>query len=207
MVQTVNYERLRIAEAHFLQSYPGGFADPGLEPVLKKHRMEKMTEFAAELFEPFSFYRTNQFLENLVKLVSRSSMVSMFEKPKFRDAINDMNSEEREQLTAALKELYHGTQSLGFAGFVEILSKRKIAKWSLATIGLVYYRPNDEVFVKPTTAKNIIKKLQLDLDYRPQPSWDFYRGYRDAIKEIKSRVHPSLSTNNAALTGFLMMTL
>ena len=38
----MNYERLRIAEAHFLQSYPGGFVDPGLEPVLKKHRIEKI---------------------------------------------------------------------------------------------------------------------------------------------------------------------
>ena len=203
----MNYERLRIAEAHFLQSYPGGFADPALEPVLKKHRMDKMTEFAAELFDPASFYRSNDFLEKLVKLVSRSSMVSMFEKPKFRDAINDMNSEEREELSQALLDLYHGTQAMGFGEVVDILARRKIAKWSVITIGLVYYKPNEEVFVKPTTAKTIVEKLQLDLEYRPRPSWEFYRGYRDAIKEIKSRVHPSLSANNAALTGFLMMTL
>ena len=203
----MNYERLRIAEAHFLQSYPGGFADPALEPVLKKHRMDKMTEFAAELFDPASFYRSNDFLGKLVKLVSRSSMVSMFEKPKFRDAINDMNSEEREELSQALLELYHGTQALGIGEVVDILARRKIAKWSVITIGLVYYKPNEEVFVKPTTAKTIVEKLQLDLEYRPRPSWEFYRGYRDAIKEIKSRVHPSLSANNAALTGFLMMTL
>jgi len=203
----MNYERLRIAEAHFLQSYPGGFADPALEPVLKKHRMNKMTEFAAELFDPTSFYQPNAFLENLVKLVSRSSMVSKFEKPKFRDAINDMNSQEREELTEAFRKLYHGGQATGFREVVEILARRKIAKWSVITIGLVYYKPNKEVFVKPTTAKTIVQKLQLDLEYRPRPSWEFYKGYRDAIKEIKSRVDPSLSTNNAVLTGFLMMTL
>ena len=203
----MNYERLRIAEAHFLQSYPGGFADPALEPVLKKHRMNKMTEFAVELFDQTSFYQPNAFLENLVKLVSRSSMVSMFEKPKFRDAINDMNSQEREELTEAFRKLYHGGQATGFREVVEILARRKIAKWSVITIGLVYYKPNKEVFVKPTTAKTIVQKLQLDLEYRPRPSWEFYKGYRDAVKEIRSRVDPSLSTNNAALTGFLMMTL
>ena len=203
----MNYERLKIAEADFLQSYPGGFDDPALQSVLKKHRIAKMTEFAGHLFAPASFYRTNHFLENLVKLVSRSSMVSMFEKPKFRDAINDMNSEEREQLTAALRELYHGDQSLGFDAVVDILSKWKLAKWTLMTIGLVYYKPNEEVFVKPTTTKTIITKLHIDLEYRSRPSWDFYRSYRDAILEIKALVNPSLSTNNAALTGFLMMTL
>ena len=131
----------------------------------------------------------------------------MFEKPKFRDAINDMNSREREELTEAFRRLYHGRQATGFSQVVEILARRKIAKWSVITIGLVYYKPKKEVFVKPTTTKIIIEKLQLDLEYRPRPSWEFYKGYRDAIKEIKSRVDPSLSTNNAALTGFLMMTL
>ena len=169
--------------------------------------MNKMTEFAVELFDQTSFYQPNAFLENLVKLVSRSSMVSMFEKPKFRDAINDMNSQERVELAEAFRKLYHGGQATGFREVVEILARRKIAKWSVITIGLVYYKPNKEVFVKPTTAKTIVQKLQLDLEYRPRPNWDFYKGYRDAIKEIKSRVDPSLSTNNAALTGFLMMTL
>jgi hypothetical protein len=61
--------------------------------------------------------------------------------------------------------------------------------------------------VKPTTAKNIVQKLELDLDYKPRPSWEFYDGYRKAILEMKSLVSPSLAPNNAALTGFLMMTL
>lgn len=203
----MNYEKLRIAEAHFLQSYPGGFADPELESVLKKHRMDKMTEFAVEIFDKAAFEKPNAFLENMTKLVSRSSMVSMFEKPKFRDAINDMNSMEREELTEAFRKLYHGGQATGFREVVDILARRKIAKWSVITAGLIYYKPKKEVFVKPTTAKNIVQKLELDLEYKPRPTWEFYKGYRDAIKDIKSRVDPSLATNNAALTGFLMMTL
>ena len=203
----MNKEKLRIAEAHFLQSYPGGFADPALVEVGKKHNMSRATEFAKEVFAKKSFDKPNEFLDNLVKLVSRSSMVSLFEKPKFRDMVNDLNSEDREALVKSLKKLYHGNQSKGFEEVVEILAWHKMAKWSLMTIGLVYYRPQKEVFVKPTTAKAIVEKLELDLTYKPRPSWEFYSGYRDAILEMKSVVNPSLAPNNAALTGFLMMIL
>jgi hypothetical protein len=203
----VNINKLRIAEAHFLQSFPDGFADAGLEKVGKRHRVDKMTVFTKQVLAKKEFDKPNALLENMVKLVSRSSMVSLFEKPKFRDMVNDLNSDDRVRLVASYKKLFHGNQKKGFTEVVEFLAERKLAKWSLVTIGLVYYRPQKEVFVKPTTAKNILQKLELDLDYRPRPSWEFYEGYRKAILEMKSLVNPSLAPNNAALTGFLMMTL
>ena len=203
----MNINKLRIAEAHFLQSFPDGFADAGLEKVGKRHRVDKMTVFTKQVLAKKEFDKPNALLENMVKLVSRSSMVSLFEKPKFRDMVNDLNSDDRVRLVASYKKLFHGNQKKGFTEVVEFLAERKLAKWSLVTIGLVYYRPQKEVFVKPTTAKNIVHKLELDLDYRPRPSWEFYEGYRKAILEMKSLVNPSLAPNNAALTGFLMMTL
>lgn len=207
----MNVERLRRAEADFLQAYPDGFNDPGLQEIGKKHRVAKMTELAHELLAKPRFNQPNALVEDVVKLVSRSSMVSMFEKPKFRDAVHDMNSDERESFAAAYRQLIHptkrATQEDGFEKLVELLANRKLAKWSLMTIGLVYFRPDDEVFVKPTTAKKIIQGLELDLHYRPRPSWEFYDGYRSALLDIKAQVNPSLATNNAALTGFLMMTL
>ena len=203
----MNTDKLRIAEAHFLQSYPGGFADPALTWVGKKHNMSRATKLAREVFAKKSFDKPNEFLDNLVRLVSRSSMVSLFEKPKFRDMIKDLNSEDREALVKSYKKLFHGNRKKGFEEVVEILAWRKMAKWSLMTIGLAYYRPQKEVFVKPTTAKTIVQKLELDLTYRPRPDWEFYSGYRDAILEMKLIVNPSLAPSNAALTGFLMMTL
>lgn len=203
----MNYQKLKIAEAHFLQSYPDGFADPALKDIGRKHNVNRMTEFAKEVFAKSSFDRPDAFLDNLVKLVSRSSMVSLFEKPKFRDMVADLNSDQRETLTAAWRKLFHGNQTKGFEEVVALLAERKMAKWSLMTIGLVYYRPQKEVFVKPTTAKAIVQKLELDLVYKPRPSWAFYDGYRSAITDMKTRINPSLAPNNAALTGFLMMTL
>ena len=203
----MNINKLKIAEAHFLQSYPDGFADAGLKKIGKRHRVDKMTVFAKEVLAKKAFDKPNAFLENMVKLVSRSSMVSLFEKPKFRGMVNDLNSGDRERLVASYKKLFHGNQQKGLSEVVEFLAERKMAKWSLVTIGLVYYRPQKEVFVKPTTAKNIVQKLELDLEYRPRPRWEFYEGYRNEILEMKSLVSPSLAPNNAALTGFLMMTL
>jgi len=92
------------------------------------------------------------------------------------------------------------------AAEVDILAEGKLAKWRLVTICLLYYRPDREVFVKPTTTKNVIRQFELDgLVYSPRPSWNFYSDYRDAIEAMKSQVSPTLSPNNAAFTGFLMM--
>ena len=62
--------------------------------------------------------------------------------------------------------------------------------------------------MKPNTTKRVIRYLELDdLVYKPRPSWEFYARYRDTINEMKSMVNPSLSANNAAFTGFLMVTI
>ncbi len=203
----MNYKKLVQAEAQFLQMYPGGFADPELQEVGKKHRLDKMNAMARDVLAKKQFKQPHQLLDNLIKLVSRSSMVSLFEKPKFRDVMNSLPEDERDAFVQAYRKLIHGNQQKGLEEAVEILARYKLAKWSLLTIGLIYYRPDDEVFVKPTTAKKINEGLELGLTYKPRPSWEFYDGYRSAILEIKERVHPSLAVNNAALTGFLMMTL
>lgn len=203
----MNIEKLKLAEAHFLQMYPKGFADPDLERIGKRHRVEKMTEFTQAAFAKKQFNNERQVIEDLIKTVSRSSMVSMFEKPKFKDHINSLSKNDQSSVVAALKKMLHGNQEKGFNALLDILADGKIAKWSLMTIAMVYFNSQTEVFVKPTTAKGIINMLELDLTYKPRPYWEFYVGYRSAITEIKAIVDPSLSPNNAAVTGFLMMSL
>ncbi len=55
----MNINKLKIAEAHFLQSYPDGFADAGLEKVGKRHRVDKMTVFAKEVLAKKEFDKPN----------------------------------------------------------------------------------------------------------------------------------------------------
>ena len=61
--------------------------------------------------------------------------------------------------------------------------------------------------MKPTTVKGVIKQFELDLDYKPQPTWAFYSEYRDTILEMGGQVDPAIAPSNAAFCGFLMMSL
>jgi hypothetical protein len=53
----------------------------------------------------------------------------------------------------------------------------------------------------------ILKELEIDLIYHPTPTWSFYKDYRKTINDSKKGVSPSLSPNNPAYCGFLMMSL
>lgn len=204
----MNLKRLKQAEAEFLSRYPGGFNHPDMITIGKKHNVGKMTEQAVELLSKKAFQKTGPVLDSLIKIVSRSSMVSMFEKPKFRDYVNGLDRDEREALAMGFQLLLHGKQQRGFEIIIDILARGKLAKWSLITICPTYMKPLDEVFVKPTTAKNVIKYLELEnLDYKPRPSWAFYEEFRCQILAMKEKVDPSISPSNAAFTGFLMMSL
>ena len=203
----MNLNKLKLAEANFLQMFPAGFEDEGLTEVRKRHNLSKMNLLALEVFREENFFVADKFLKGLVKIISRSSMLSLFEKPKFRDMISSLNSSEKEILTHYYRELFHGNQEKVFDSIVDFLAFYKMAKWSVVTIGLSYYKPEREVFVKPTTTKKIISELELDLIYRPRPTWSFYERYRETVFEIKKNVSSSLAPNNPALTGFLMLAL
>lgn len=205
----MNYEKLRMAEANFLQRYPGGFADPEMAGIKKKHNIDKLVEFARQSFSRTAFNRPELIADSLVKVVSRSSMVSRFEKPGFRDFIQSLNSHERQALAAAFeKRLYGRNKGQGFDEILGMLSHHKLAKWAVISVVPFYFSPTREAFVKPTTAKGILAYLEVeDLVYKPTPSWEFYRGYQRLLQQIKTAVVPSLSPNNAALTGFMMMSI
>ena len=135
-------------------------------------------------------------------------MVSMFEKPKFRDFVGSLSGGDREFLVKSLGQILHGQQQAGFEAMVDLLQTDKLAKWSIMTIIPAYYAPTAEVFVKPTTAKNVIVHFDVEeLIYKPLPSWAFYTGYRDLINNAKTQVDAGLSPSNAAFSGFLMMSM
>lgn len=203
----MNREKLLQAEAQFLARYPEGFADPAMASVKKRHNVDKLTEFAKASLTPANFNRPEFIADTVLKIVSRSSMVSRFEKPRFRDFIQCLNSAEKEALAGAYeKRLFGRAKQRGFEELVGMMQPFGIAKWSVVSVVPFYFAPRSEVFVKPTTAKGIIAGLEVEgLEYRPAPTWAFYQGYRRLLKDIRESVSPSLSPNNAALSGFLMI--
>ncbi len=202
----MNKTKLLNAEKKFFEKHPQGFAEPMFQEIMKKHNVAKMTTLCQEYFALEQFQKPLTIIDNMIKIISRASMVSLFEKPKFRDFVKELKRGEKIILSKSLENVLHGDTAEGFSTMVDILKQGKLAKWSLMTIIPFYYSPREEVFVKPTTTKHIIKYLEVPtLIYRPTPSWDFYRRFRSLINQIKQDVNPSLSISNAAFTGFLMM--
>lgn len=142
------------------------------------------------------------------KIVGASSMISVFEKPKFRDLANALGGSEKEHLARGLMEFLHGFQEMGFQMMCDVLGAYKLAKWPLLTVCQEYYNPSVEIFIKPTTVKGVINYFELSgLQYSPKPTYAFYTAYRSEINAMKLLVDESLRADNAAFCGFLMMAM
>jgi hypothetical protein len=204
----MNLKKLKEAEHEFLELYPGGFANPEMLEMAKKHRIDKIVALARQSFAQEKFTNTNEIIENMIKVVSRSSMVSLFEKPKFRDFANSLAGADSVRLSTGLEQFLYGDEEDGFNRIVETLKKGKLAKWSLVTVCPFYFRPTVEVFLKPTTVKNVIQYFEIkELEYKPAPTFLFYKNYRDVVASMKKEVHKSLTPDNAHFSGFLMMSM
>jgi hypothetical protein len=204
----MNEKKLRQAEKDFFERYPGGFAHPEMIAIRKHHKLDRMVELAQESFAERNFMHPDLIVDNMVRIITRSSIISMFEKPRFRDFARSLSPLERQDLVRGMEELLHGNEQTGFEIMLDILRTWKLAKWPLMTFCQAYYLPQVEVFIKPTITKGIIETFELDnLQYKPSPTWDFYKRYRAAINEMKTKVDPSLSPYNIAFTGFLMRSI
>jgi len=111
-----------------LKKHPGGFLSEEMQALGKKHRIAKMISFSQDAFKKTAFRRHQVVVEDMVWVVSRASMVSMFEKPKFRDVGHGLSPAEISQLSNGLKNLLHANQQKGFQQMVEILLPAKLAK-------------------------------------------------------------------------------
>lgn len=205
----MNLDRLRQAEQSFLRRYPGGFYNPELVSTrVKKHRPDQMIALAQQAFSKDNFRDPDLIVQNMSKVISRSSIISVFEKPRFRDFVKALAPAEKDFLSSGLRELLHGNEQTGFEMVLDLLKHEKLAKWSLMTVCQTYFHHQRDVFIKPTTVKGVIKYFELEnLEYRPTPTWAFYEAYRSQFMEMKCKVHPSLSPTNPAFSGFLWMSV
>jgi hypothetical protein len=203
----MNLVKLKRAEEMFLDRYPGGFENPEIVAIRKKrHNVDKMVALAQESFSKRRFEESDQVIQNMLKVVSQSSIISVFEKPRFKDFVYSLSSKDRILLANGLQALLRGKQQKGSQTILDLLKSGKLAKWPLMTIYQTYFHSHRDVFVKPTTVKGIIEYFELkDLHYKPIPSWAFYDEYRSTILEMKSKVDGSLAPTNLAFSWFLLL--
>ncbi|WP_417327240.1 hypothetical protein [Halarcobacter sp.] len=204
----MNIEKLKDLEAEFFEEYPKAFEDERLLKLMKKFNPSKLEELSNQYFHKDNFSQPEIVCENFIKIVSKSVVVSFYDKMKLKDAIKDMGMYQKDMFSIALYDLLHGNEKDGYDSFVEILSEYSLAKWTLVSLVPYYMNRKKEYFIKPTTAKNIINYLELkDLKYKPKPSFEFYKGFKKALDEIKKNVPKNLSEENICLTAFLRVAI
>lgn len=201
----MNIAKLKEREEQFLNRYPGGFQNPEMEQIGKRHNISRLVSFAQAELTPEKFSDPDEALEAVSKLVSRSSLVSVFEKTAFRNHLDALPAVERADLAEGFRELIHGDQEAGFERVVSLLAPYKLAKWTIITAVLYYRDPAQELVIKPTTVKGVIAYFDIkDIIYQPKPTYDFYRQYREKIRLLKMAVGEELQVENGAFCGFLM---
>ena len=202
-------DKLHDLQGDFFARYAEGFMDPEMIKLGKKHNVDKVVDFTQESFAETQFGKPESIVKNLTQVVSKSSMISMFDKPKFRDAVLTLAPKECKALADAVFELLYGKQQKGFEQMLDQLVTLKLGRWSLMSVLPFYHDPNKNWFIKPNTTKSILKYFEVDqqMIYKPRPSYSFYQEYSDFLTQLRDESDPRLSPNNAAFTGFLMMTI
>lgn len=126
----MNLNKLKEAEANFFTFYPKGFEDEGLLPIIKRHNTEGIGKSVRELFAPERFRNPDEICGSFAKIVSKSTLVSLFEKPKVRDMVkNSPTYEFYERYTRILSDMKAGVSPLigrdnaGFSGFLMMAMK------------------------------------------------------------------------------------
>lgn len=204
----MNLEKLKDLESEFLEQFPKGFKDEHFFPTMKKFKPEKLEEFAKEALKKENFSNPNLVVDGFFKTAQKSVMVSLFDKLKLKDALATLNSYEKDMLSIEIYELLYGNKKNGFEGLVEFLAQYRLAKWTLLSIVPYCIKRQKEYFIKPTTTKNIIKYFELkDLEYKPKPSFEFYKNYTKVLDEMKKNLDKNLIFDNAAFTGFLKIAI
>lgn len=101
----MNRKKLKYAEEMFHSRYPGSSDNPEIKAIADKHKINKMIELVHEYFTKKNFNDPNMIIVNIAKILTRSSLVSVFEKVKFRDFIYALDSGERNKLARGLKDI------------------------------------------------------------------------------------------------------
>lgn len=203
----MNIEKLKKLESDFLDRYPEGFKSPDFKKTTKKHNVQKHTTYINEVLTEEYLRKGHKVYKEVAKVVLTSSLVSVFEKVRFRDLGADFTNTEKTRFVKGVSELLYGHEKSGFYMVYTLLKEHRLAKWPIIIVYRVYANPKKDVFMKPTVVKKVISHLDLPFKYESDPSYTLYKKYRTAINKMKKEVSLSLRPNNLAFTGFLMLSL
>ena len=151
----MNVKRIKQLEARFLSRYNDGFDSDEMKEIRKKHNLSKLVDYIHNVCSEENLKQGLNIFFDVTKIISKSSMVSVFEKMRFRDLVKEFDNNEKILFLEAIYNLLHLDEELGFNQLVDMLAPYKLAKWPIITCFRAYYNMNYDVFVKPTTVKKL----------------------------------------------------
>ncbi|MDH6603602.1 hypothetical protein OKW23_000742 [Bacilli bacterium PM5-9] len=201
----------------FLLKYPNGLNDQAFIDLSKKHKSSyKILEIVKNEIDLESFvledtYHINKNISLIIKIVTRSSMISVFEKVAFKHYLEDSKIH-----SIFLNALYHMLKDFNedtMNEFVYVLNmrkveiNRKVATWPLITFFLIYFDEYNEVFIKPTTIKRLAKLLECDIKYESMPNYMTYQNVKKMVLEYKKQSKLVKNENNLNVQAIMYCAL
>jgi len=101
-------EKLQVLQNTFFSIYPDGFNSPEFQHLEKKHKLTKTNKKIHEIFNSNIINNDIEFLDAITKILSSSSIISVFEKIKFRNFMKEIHTEQKNNMSQAIKELLMG---------------------------------------------------------------------------------------------------
>ncbi len=177
----------------FLEIYPDGFEDIRYLEMAWKHDDSKIVEFFQNL-SPGQFDEANPhaLAETIGKIVSKSTMVSTFEKISFRNYLRFF--EGHGTFIMALKHVMENYNQQNFDTLFDVLCRYKdqgntnAAKWPVMSFFTYYGVKSHECYpVKPTTVKQVAQLLKVDIDYKARPNFETYEKINNMYRDFRQQ--------------------
>ncbi len=177
----------------FLEIYPDGFEDIRYMEKAWKHDDSKIVEFFQKLdAQQFDESNPHALAEKFGKIISKSTMVSTFEKISLRNYLSFF--EGHGAFIMAIKHLIENYNEQNFDTLVDVLSRYKdqgntnAAKWPVMSFFTYYGVKSHECYpVKPTTVKQVAQLLDVDIGYKARPNFETYEKINDMYRDFRQK--------------------
>lgn len=193
----------------FYAEYEDGLEDEKWIKLGKKYDDRAIVQFFDELDDVY-FMENDEFeiVEDFMKILSKSALISTFEKIALRNYFSNIKS--HKAFVNAVKRLYlNGMDE--FDNLVATLSMLKdeeknanAAKWPIVST-ICNYMFDEAYPVKPTTVKAVAKLLKTDIYYSSKPNLETYQLINQMYEKYRQS-NEILRTNDKRFTHAILYT-
>lgn len=204
---------IKFIEQSFLRQFPNGLQDDEFKMLGKKHQSsDRIIKMFKESITIKNLTTRNESIQeetmkSIIKAISQSTLISTFEKVAFKNYIKDTKI--HKPFMEALANMLHDCNEDTMNAFVHVCSLKKnetnanIAKWPIVTFFLAYFDPQNEIFIKPTTIKQVAYIMNVDIEYQALPNFNTYKKARKMILDFKQQSSLVHDENNIMVQAIM----